>query len=86
MLICKEPRCDVPVPPSKNPGVKRVFCSRRCSSRFHARAWYQRQEDRRWPSRGAVLVGEMRDGVLILYSGASAASHAAVNISSTADR
>lgn len=59
MLICKERGCDVPVPPSKNPGVHRVFCSRRCSSRYHARAWYQRQEDRRWPLRGAVRVYEV---------------------------
>lgn len=41
--ICKNDRCSNLVGPSKNPGKDKVFCSARCSRRYHARLAYQRE-------------------------------------------
>lgn len=41
--LCKNDRCGALVPPSKNPGVQRKFCSNRCRLRYHARMQYARE-------------------------------------------
>lgn len=43
LLLCKNNRCSAVVPPSKNPGRPRVFCTNRCARRYHARMAYQRE-------------------------------------------
>jgi len=41
--ICKNDRCSALVSPSKNSGVKKVFCSTRCARRYHSRLQYERE-------------------------------------------
>lgn len=41
--ICKNDRCSMLVPPSKNPGRPRDFCSDKCRRRYNARLQYQRE-------------------------------------------
>lgn len=43
LLMCKNPKCTNIVPESKNPGVKRIFCTARCARRYHSRLAYQRE-------------------------------------------
>lgn len=44
--LCKNDRCSKLVPPSKNPGLKKLFCTPACARRYHARAYYQRGQGR----------------------------------------
>lgn len=37
--LCKNDRCNEFVPPSLNPGIERLFCSRRCSHNYHNRQY-----------------------------------------------
>jgi len=41
--ICKNDKCSKLVPPSKNPGKERLFCTTRCARQFHARRQYQKE-------------------------------------------
>lgn len=54
--ICKNDRCSNLVPPSKNPGKERLFCSNRCARRYHARLSYQREAGKE--GGGLVFVNE----------------------------
>lgn len=54
--ICKNDRCSNLVPPSKNPGVKRLFCSARCARRYHSRLTYSRE--RGTSGEGMTFVNE----------------------------
>lgn len=47
ILICKNDRCGRVVPPSRNPGRPRLFCSTMCARRYHARMAYQRERGTR---------------------------------------
>lgn len=44
ILLCKNETCVQPVPPSKNPGRPRVFCSYRCKNQYFVRQGYRREK------------------------------------------
>jgi len=44
--LCKHPPCSEIVPPSKNPGVKRLFCSPAHTAAYHTKAWRLRNRTR----------------------------------------
>jgi len=44
VLLCKNETCVQPVPPSKNPGRPRVFCSYRCKNQHFVRQGYRREK------------------------------------------
>lgn len=41
--LCKNDQCGALVPPSRNPGIVRKFCSARCRRRYHSRLSYARE-------------------------------------------
>lgn len=45
MQLCKNPRCTRIVPPSRNKGRERLFCSMRCQRRYHSLQYYYRQRE-----------------------------------------
>ena len=54
--LCKNDKCSKLVPPSKNPGLKRLFCEPACARRYHARAYYQRGQGK--AGAGLVFVND----------------------------
>lgn len=60
MITCANPACSNIVPPSKNPGRPRKYCSMRCKARVGASNYYRREAAREAQARPQQQPGETR--------------------------